>query len=124
MISRPDQFRSNFEMRVLLAFQEKHGTHMDAVRSAIRERYPRAEVTVTVPRTLEGEMDRLEPHLVVCEPPIFEIPGGKLPVCLELSIDTNRPSRFRVGERRWESLNPGRTELLALVADTTRLIST
>jgi hypothetical protein len=94
-------------MRVLLAFKDKHGTYMDAVRRAIRNYDPHAEVMATLPGALEGEINRLEPHLIVCEPPILESPAGyRVSASIELSIEPAQPSRFRVGQRRWESLNP------------------
>jgi hypothetical protein len=109
-------------MRVLLAFEERHGTHMDAVRRAIRGYRPRAEVVVTLPGALEGEIERLEPHIIVCESPIPETPVPKWRAYIELSIEPAQPSRFRVGQQRWESLNPGLAELMAVVADAQRLL--
>src|SRR5215217_1498123 len=101
------------EMRILLAFQDQHGTYMDAIGTAIRNRHPQAEVFATHPATLEEDIDRLEPHLLICDPPISENPAYKVPAWIELSIDPARPSRFRV-ERRWESLNPGLEEVLVV----------
>src|SRR3954447_5246363 len=92
------------EMRILIVFKEKHTTYMDAVRTAIREYRPHAEVLVTVPEGLEGAIERLKPHLLACESPLPENPNGKLPACIELSIDPGQPSRFRVGQLRWEAL--------------------
>jgi hypothetical protein len=75
-------------------------------------------VLATIPGALEKEIDRVEPHLFVCEPPVPENPGGgKVAAWIELSIDPNRPSRFRVGERHEELLNPGISELMTVVAD-------
>jgi hypothetical protein len=111
------------EIRVLLAFEERHGTYMDAIRTAIRQCRPHAEVMVTVLEALEGEIERLEPHLLVCEPPIPENPTDMLLAFIELSIEPSQLSRFRVGQRRWESLNPGIDELMTVVADTERLLS-
>jgi hypothetical protein len=118
-----EDVRAIIKMRVLLAFDEEHGTHMDAVRTSIRAYRPHAEVRVTVPGALEEEIDHFEPHLLVCEPPTPENPVDKLPAFIELSIDPGQPSRFRVGQRRWESLNPGIKELMAVVDETERLIS-
>jgi hypothetical protein len=80
-------------------------------------------VMVTVLEALEGEIERLEPHLLVCEPPIPENPTDMLLAFIELSIEPSQLSRFRVGQRRWESLNPGIDELMTVVADTERLLS-
>jgi hypothetical protein len=80
--------------------------------------YSRVYVGVYYPGALEEDIDRLEPHLIVCEPPIPENPGYRVPAWIELSIDPAQASRFRVGQRSWESLNPGLEELLAVVAKT------
>ena len=34
---------------------------------------------------------------------------------VELSLDPERPSRVRLGEQRWETLNPSLEELLSVV---------
>jgi hypothetical protein len=107
----------------VLAFEERYGTHMDVVRTSMREHRPDAEVRFTSPETLEDEINHFDPHLLVCHPPVPENPTDQLPALIELSIDPSQPSRFRVGQRRWESLNPGIEELLRVVAETERLIS-
>jgi hypothetical protein len=109
-------------MRILLAFQHKHTTHMDAVQSSIRRHHPQAEVLVVDLEALEEEIDRFKPDLVVAEPPVPENPGFKVPAWIELSIDPSQPSRFRVGQRQWESLNPGINELMGVVAAAQRLV--
>jgi hypothetical protein len=112
-----------FAMRILLAFEYKHTTYMDAVRLAIRTCRPHAEMMAIDPGVLEAEMDRFDPHLLVCELPALENPCNNLPACIELAIDPSQPFRFRVGQRRWESLNPGLAELMAVVAETEQHIS-
>jgi hypothetical protein len=74
-------------------------------------------VLATIPGALEKEIDRVEPHLFVCELPVPENPGGKVTAWIELSIDPNRPSRFRVGQRRGKLLDPGTSELMTVVTD-------
>ncbi len=110
------------EMRVLLAFEKKHTTHMDAVRLAIRGHRPDAQVMVIEPGALQEGVDRFDPHLVVCEGAIPEKSDRRVPARIELSIEPSQSSRFRVGQQRWESLNPGLSELLATVAEAERLI--
>ncbi|MDX6381754.1 MAG: hypothetical protein QOI57_2778 [Rubrobacteraceae bacterium] len=105
-------------IRILLAFEYKHTTYMDAVRTAVRGSHPQAQVLAIDPGALEAEMDRFDPHVLVCELPAPENPCNNLPACIELAIDPSQPFRFRVGQRRWESLNPGLAELIAIVADT------
>ena len=109
-------------MRILLGFEERYGTHMDAVRTSIRRHRPNSEVRFTTPEALEAEIDRFEPHLLVCQPPALENLGSRLLAVVELSIESSQPSKFRVGERCWELLNPGIEELMRVVADVQRLL--
>jgi hypothetical protein len=109
-------------MRVLLAFKDKHTTHMDSVHRTIRGYHSDAEVMVTKPESLPAEIERLEPDLIVCEETDPENLGQYQGAWIKLSIDPAQPTRFRVGQRRWESLNPGVEELMAVVADTQRLV--
>jgi hypothetical protein len=109
-------------LRILLAFEKKHTTHMDAVRTALRGCRSDIELMVIEPGALEEETERFDPHVIVCEGAIAENTDGKVPARIELSIDPAKPSKFRVGQRRWKSLNPGLGELQATVADTERLI--
>jgi hypothetical protein len=109
-------------IRVLLAFKDKHTTHMDSVRRAIRGYQSNAEVMVTKPESLLGEIERLEPDLILCEETDPENLDQYQAAWIKLSIDPAQATRFRVGQRRWESLNPGIEELMAVVADTQRLV--
>jgi hypothetical protein len=104
-------------LRILLAFEKKHTTHMDSVRLAISRCCPDAQVMVTVPEELEGKIDRFNPHLLVCEPPVPTNPAKKLPATIEFSIEPRQPSRFSVGQQRWELQNPGLGELQATIVD-------
>jgi len=51
-------------MRVLLANEPR--TYREVLFEALRWRRPGLEVNVTEPGTLDSEMERLHPHLVVC----------------------------------------------------------
>jgi len=57
--------REPFEMRILLAFEKRHTTHMDAVRLAIRGYRPDAQVMAIEPGVLEEETERFDPHLSI-----------------------------------------------------------
>jgi hypothetical protein len=122
MSNKPEQDGA-IRMRILLAFEKQHTTHMDSVRTAIQRNGTDAEVMVVEPRALEEETQRFNPHLVVCEAAIPQSPDGKVPSRIDLSIEPSQPSRFRVGQRRWELLNPGLEQLTAVVVETERLIS-
>lgn len=112
------------EVRVLLSFEEEYRLYMEAMAAAIREFRSDAEVAVAEAGELEAQMERFDPHLVITSPPVPENPVDERLTRVELSPDANQPSRFRVGERRWESTNPTLGEILPVIDETKRLLRT
>ena len=111
-------------MRVLVSLEREYRVYMEAIAAAIREFRPDVEVAVADGRSLEAEVERLDPQLVITGPPTPENPVDEQLARIELSPDTAQPSRFRVGERRWESTNPTLGEILPVVDETKRLLRT
>ena len=109
-------------MRVVVSFEREYRVYMEAIASAIREFRPDVEVAVTDAGELEAQVERFDPQLVITGPPIPENPVDERLARIELSPDTAQPSRFRVGERRWESTNPTLGEILPVVDETKRLL--
>ena len=112
------------KMRVLLSFEEEYRLYMEAMAAAIREFRSDAEVAVAKAGELEAEIERFDPQLVITSSPVPENPVDKRLAQIELSPDANQLSRFRVGERRWESTNPTLGELLLVVDEAKRLLRT
>ena len=111
-------------MRVLVSLEREYRVYMEAIAAAIREFRPDVEVAVADGRSLEAEVERLDPQLVITGPPVPENPVDEQLARIELSPDTAEPSKFRVGERRWESTNPTLGEILPVVDETKRLLRT
>jgi hypothetical protein len=111
-------------MRVLVSLEREYRVYMEAIAAAIREFRPDVEVAVADGRSLEAELERLDPQLVITGPPAPENPVDEQLARIELSPDTAEPSKFRVGERRWESTNPTLGEILPVVDETKRLLRT
>ena len=111
-------------MRVLVSLEREYRVYMEAIAAAIQEFRPDVEVAVANSRSLEAEVERLDPQLIITSPPAPEIPVDERLARIELSPDTGQPSRFRVGERRWESTNPTLGEILPVVDETKRLLRT
>jgi len=111
-------------MRVLVSLEREYRVYMEAIAAAIREFRPDVEVAVADGRSLEAEVERLDPQLVITGPPIPENPVDEQLARIELSPDTAQPSKFRVGERHWESTNPTLGEILPVVDETKRLLRT
>jgi hypothetical protein len=109
-------------MRILLAFEEEYRVYVDAVANAIRTFRSHVEVALTNTEDLEAEVERLDPQLVICSSPIPSNPvDPQLISAIELSPDPDQASRFRVGERRWETTNPTLGETLSVVDETSLL---
>ena len=109
-------------MRVLVSFEREYRVYMEAIAAAIREFRSDAEVAIAEAGELEAQVERFDPQLVITGPPIPENPVDERLARIELSPDTAQPSRFRVGERRWESTNPTLGEILPVVDETKRLL--
>ena len=108
-------------MRVLLSFEEKYRVYGQAMASAIREFRPDVEVAVVEGEDLEEEAERFDPQLVITSAPVDENPVDDRLARIELSPEPDQPSRFRVGDRQWESTNPTLGEILPVVDETKRL---
>jgi hypothetical protein len=108
-------------MRILLSFKKKYRVYMEALASAIREFRPNVEVAVVDGEGLESEVERFDPQLVICSPPLPENAVDERLARIELSPEPDQPSRFWVGDRQWESTNPTLGEILPVVDETKRL---
>jgi hypothetical protein len=108
-------------MRVLLSFEEKYRVYGQAMAGAIRQFRPDVEVALLDDGDLESEAERFDPQLVICSPPASEAPVDDRLARIELSPEPDQPSRFRVGERQWESTNPTLGEILPVIDETKRL---
>lgn len=111
-------------MRVLVAFNRKYRLYMKAIAAAIREFRSDVDVAVAMAGELEAEVERFDPHLVITSSPLPENPGDEQLGRIEISPEPNWPSKFRVGERGWESTNPTLGEILSVVDETKKLLRT
>ncbi len=112
--------RKPLKMKVLVALEDEYRTYMEAMAAAIREFRPDIEVVAITggSEDLEAGVTRLDPQLVICNPPVPENPVGERLALIELSPDSARATHFRVGERRWQSMNPTLGEILSVVDET------
>ena len=108
-------------MRILLSFEKEYHVYGQAMASAIREFRPDVKVAVVDGEDLEEEAKRFDPQLVITSPPVPENLVDERLAHIELSPEPDRPSRFRVGERQWETTNPTLGEILPVIDETKRL---
>ena len=108
-------------MRILLAFEDEYRVYVEAIAAALRTFRPDVEVALTDGRSLQAELERLDPQLLISGPPLPENPvDEELVARIELSSEPAQASRFRVGERHWESTNPTLGEILPVVDEAKR----
>ena len=109
-------------MRILLAFDRESRLYIEAIAEAMRTFRSNVEVALTDSGNLEAEVDRFDPQLVFSTSHISSNPvDPKVTASAELSPEPNQPSRFRLGERHWESTNPNLGEILSVVDETRSL---
>ena len=108
-------------MRVLVAFDEEYGVYGETIAEAIGRSRPGVQAQAIDWEALEEVVHRQDPHLVICNPPVPDNPVSTREAWVELSLDTERPSRVRLGEQRWETLNPSLEELLSVVDEARKL---
>ena len=114
-------------MRVLVAFEEEYRIYMAAMEAAIRAFRPEVELQVAAvadAKELAAALERADPQLVICSPPTSDNLVDGRPARIELSVETDQPSRFRVGERIWESTNPTLGEILPVIDKTKKFLRT
>jgi hypothetical protein len=63
-------------VRVLVALELR--TYREAIASALQHSRPRAAVSVSDPEDLDSEMERVEPHVVICSQSTQPVRDGAL----------------------------------------------
>jgi hypothetical protein len=111
-------------MRVLVSYEREYRVYMEAIAAAIREFRSDVDVAVAEAGELKAEVEQFDPQLIITSQPVPENPVDDRLGRVELSPETNQLSRFRVGERRWESMNPSLSETLLVVDETKSLLRT
>ncbi len=64
--------------------------------TGIRTCRPNVSVSTVEPQALEGELNRFDPHLVICSPPIPTNLFSDRLAWIELSPHPEKPSKIRV----------------------------
>jgi hypothetical protein len=110
-------------MRILIAFERNYRVYRDTIRIAIQHFRPSLEVEVVDLGSLEAEMSRLDPHLVISSRPNTVNPGGRV-AWFTLSPLPDEPSEFCLNGRRSVCENPSLKDLLAVIDETKELLPT
>jgi hypothetical protein len=108
-------------MRVLIGYEGTHRSYGETAAGAIRWLRPGVDVSLVHAEEIGAEVDRLDPHLVVCNRPNTVDPGGRT-AWARLSDEPDVPSEFCIGGRRRRLENPGFKELLEIVDEAEELV--
>lgn len=114
-------FLETQRLRILLAYEDTHVAYRDVLASTLRSLRPHVALTVVSLRTLEGEVKRLDPHLVVSSQENTVDPGGRAAWYM-LSHEPNELSGVCLDGQRSETDNPGLGQLLQIVDETEELV--
>jgi hypothetical protein len=113
-------------VKVLLACDGEHWPYLEAIATAIRAFRSYVEVSLIELEELETQVERFDPQLVI-------LSGSRVPSNpvdpqlfghIEAFPESERPSKFRVGERSWEATAPTVGEILSVVDEVHALYRT
>ena len=109
--------------RVLIAFEDEYRTYREFIANAICTRRPHVKVAVGRLGLLGGEIERFDPHLVICSQPNTVDPNSR-PAWVELPLDPDQITGICLNGEYSESTNPTLEEILRVVDETERLLRT
>ena len=84
-------------IRVLLAYEDEYRAYREVISAGIQIVRPHVEVDISSLEALGENIERFDPHLVICSQPNTVDPGGR-PAWVENSVDhVQMPSTICVG---------------------------
>ena len=105
--------RHTAAVRVLIAIEDRHRVYREVIGEFLRTARPRLDVRLASSRTLNGELRRFGPQIVVHGGPPVPIPD-LLPCWVELSLEPSVATVVRTGRVSREVLNLSVRHLLAI----------
>jgi hypothetical protein len=100
---------------VLVATEDEYRAYREVIAAGIGTLRPGIVVTAIGLDRLEGELERLDPQVVVCSRPGGSAEAEGRLAWVELSLDPTGPTKISFGGRRSESTNPTLETLLAVI---------
>jgi hypothetical protein len=107
-------------VRILIAVKPR--MYREVLALSLHQNRPKAEVLLSPPEALDGEVRRFRPHLVVCsEGAVPDIPPGI--ICrVEIMFSDGLDAKISVDGRDTEAKDVGTQDLFALVDQTEKMI--
>ena len=94
--------------------EDEYRAYREVLAAGIETLRPGTEVTAAGLNRLEGELERLDPEVVICSRP--EPPGSGVRLAwVELPLDPTAPAKISLGGQRSESADPTLGMLLAVI---------
>lgn len=110
------------ETRVLVAYEDENRAYREVIAAGIAVLRPHVVVATCTPdELLGGELERFDPHVVICGRPSTVDPGDRL-AWVEMPIEPGRPAKVRIGGRRRESTRLSLEGLLEIIDEAEELI--
>jgi hypothetical protein len=97
-----------------VALEDDYRVYRETIAVGLRVLRPDIEVETAPLEALEEELERFDPQVVICSAHEGVESVGIL-AWIELSLDSMKPTKIRVGERLIERPNPTLRELLELI---------
>ncbi len=110
------------EIRILIAFEPEYRAYQGVIAAALRVLRPQVEVETTNLYSLEEEIGRLDPDMVICGRSNTADLSDR-PVWIELSMDPSQPTTVSIGGHYSERINPTLEVLLGVIDEAQAFIS-
>lgn len=108
------------ETRVLVALEDEYRAYREVLAAGVQTMRPDTRVATTVPSSLEKEVARFDPQVIICSGP-DTADARSVTAWIEISTDPSRPTMVRLEGGRFEQTNPTFDALLAIVDEAGRL---
>ncbi len=104
-----------------MAFEDGYDIYRDVIASVVEVLRPQVEVTTASLKTLEEELARLEPQMVICGRSETADPPNDRLAWIELPMDPVQPAKISLGGRTSESHGPTLDTMLKIIDEVSRL---
>ena len=104
-----------------MALEDDYRSYREVIAASLQGLRPQVEVAVSGLDTLDSEVARLDPHVVICSLPATAGLGDRL-AWVMLSMDPSRPTVVHLDGRCFEWRNPTLEPILGVVDEAERLL--
>jgi hypothetical protein len=99
-----------------VALEENYRAYRETIAVGLQILRPDIEAETAALEALEEELERFDPHVVICSGH-EEVESDERLAWIELSLDPTQPTKISAGERHLERTNPTLRELLEIIQE-------